>query len=460
MDSAFYLSAAHKSSGKTVVGVGLCAALRQKGFEVQAFKKGPDYIDPLWLSLASDRPCFNLDYNTQTQAQILNSFRSQDGFLRKPNAVKLIEGNKGLHDGFSMDGSDANSALSKLLNVPVVLVLDVKGLGRGIAPLVQGYQNFDPDINIAGIILNKVGNTRHQSLIEKSIETYTDLEVFGAIPRDSRMHVRERQLGLTPCNELGKSEKLIAGFRDVVCENVNLDNLLAASGDVERAQNLSSSIRIADLKIAVARDEVFGFYYADDLQAFSEAGAEVVYFDSLRDKELPANIDGLFLGGGFPEELAISLEQNISMRNSVKSYIENNGPTYAECGGLIYLGRSITYRDCISEMVGALPATFLMKDRPVGRGLVRLQQTGASPWGIFEGVSEINAHEFHHSQMQLIGEVDGFAYKIARGWGIDGVNDGLIYKNTLASYCHLRSVSPINWVEKFVNFVRTKKNNA
>lgn len=451
-----YVSATHKSSGKTVVSIGLCAALVERGLNLRTFKKGPDYIDPLWLTRASHNDCINLDFNTQTRSQIMSTWLSDSSAAD----VALVEGNKGLHDGVSIDGSDSNAALVNLLSIPVVLVLDTQGTTRGVAPLLLGYQQFDPRIDIAGVILNKVAGSRHEQKLRSNIEAHTNISVLGAVPRDERLQIDERHLGLVPSNEVTRADKKIFSIKQVVEDNVDVDEILRRT----RVQKSGSSKTLesepelspADVRIGIPRDRAFGFYYPGDLTALREAGAELVFFDTLEDSGIPEGIDALFIGGGFPEVYMRELSSNHSMRQSILDFVSSGGPTYAECGGMMYLGRTIAWGDQEAEVVGALPLRSKMHSKPVGRGYVQLSETGLSPWGLFAPDNKrlIPAHEFHYSDIELLDRNTSFAYGVRRGRGIDGRNDGLIFKNVLASYSHLRNIEPVGWSARFIRFVR------
>ena len=293
------ISAAHKSSGKTTLSIGLCRALADRGLTVQPFKKGPDYIDPMWLGDAAGRPCYNLDFQTQTPEEIRNlvACRAMDAGL------SLIEGNKGLYDGMALDGSNSNAALAKLLAAPVVLVIDTRGITRGVAPLLLGYQHFDPAVRIRGVILNQVGGARHEAKLRESVEHYTDIPVLGAVRRNGALVIDERHLGLIPENEESAAGRLIATIAEAIAGQVDLDRLLAVArdtgplGDCRPEPVPQAGERV---RIAIARDRAFGFYYPDDLEALEAAGAELLPFDALADARLP-DCDGLFFVGGFPE---------------------------------------------------------------------------------------------------------------------------------------------------------------
>ncbi|MCU7930621.1 MAG: hydrogenobyrinic acid a,c-diamide synthase (glutamine-hydrolyzing) [Candidatus Thiodiazotropha sp. (ex Codakia rugifera)] len=452
--SAIYLSAAHKSSGKTTLAIGLVRAFTERGIALQAFKKGPDYIDPLWLSAASGKACYNLDFYTQSREEIRNSYTS----YLTGKEMALIEGNKGLFDGVDIEGSNSNAAMAAFLNVPVILVINCRGMTRGIAPLLLGYQAFDQGIEIAGVILNQVGGDRHQSKLVQVVEHYTEIPVLGAIQADKKLQIDERHLGLIPSNESELSEQIIVQLAETVRHNIDLEKVieiadrspLPITTSTQKSQYPPLPIR---LKIAIARDQAFGFYYPDDLDKFRELGVELVEINTLIDQELP-EIDGLFLGGGFPETAMEALELNHGLRKAIADYIEQDGPVYAECGGLIYLTRSLTWGGKKCRMVGVIPADTLMHDKPQGRGYVRLRDRGQGPWPMLgEGTSQkmIHAHEFHYSSLAaLTCDESDFVYEVERGTGIDGKHDGYTYKNLLASYTHMRSVGGNNWVERFV----------
>ena len=455
MSNRFLISAAHKSSGKTTVSIGLCAALAARGHAVQPFKKGPDYIDPMWLSLAAGHPCRNLDLYLMENEEIAATF------ARHASDVNLVEGNKGLYDGLALDGSNSNAALAKLLDLPVVLVIDARGMTRGIAPLILGYQAFDKDIRIAGVILNNLGGRRHESKLREVIEHYTDVPVIGAIQHDERLSIVERHLGLMPSNESIAATAKIKQIGEAIAEQVDLDNLLALSKTgpmpTPRTAEVLTMPSADKVRIGIARDRAFGFYYADDLDALQAAGAELVPFDALQDAQMP-EVDGLYIGGGFPEACAVELEANVTLRTAIKKAIENGLPAYAECRGLMYLSRSIAYEGRNYEMVGAIPGDVVMHTKPIGRGYVHLREEVTHPWPRPDvPARQIRAHEFHYSKLVNLPAEMRYAYQVERGYGIDGERDGLIIHNLLASYTHLRTIGSCYWATRFVNFVRRHK---
>jgi cobyrinic acid a,c-diamide synthase len=447
------ISAPHKSSGKTTVTLGLCAALAEAGVRVQPYKKGPDYIDPMWLARAAGRPCYNLDPYLQDHAALVRCFRQglQDA------QIAIVEGNKGLHDGMALDGSNSNAALARRLGLPVVLVIDARGMTRGIAPLVLGYQAFEPMIHIAGVILNRVGGARHEGKLRAALEYYTDVPVLGAIAEDARLRMDERHLGLVTCPELGDAgaSARVREIGRIVGAQVDLAAVRAAAASavpvLDPAPTLAHAA--ADVRIAIARDRAFSFYYPDDLAALERAGARLVPFDTLRDARLP-EADGLFIGGGFPETCMDELAANGAMRESVRAAIEGGLPAYAECGGLMYLARSIAWQGRSAPMAGAIPGDAVMQPRPVGRGYVHLRETAALPWPGGGTGTQVQGHEFHHSRLEHLPAGLSFAWQVERGHGIDGQRDGLRLHNLVASYTHLRSNAGSSWAPRFVGFVR------
>ena len=460
----FLISAAHKSSGKTTVSVGLCAALTERGVRVQAFKKGPDYIDPMWLAQATGRPCFNLDPYLTTGEQITSCFRHHADRAE----TTIVEGNKGLFDGLALDGSNSNASLAKLLGLPVVLVLDARGMTRGIAPLILGYQAFDREIQIAGVILNQLGGSRHESKLRAVIEHYTDVRVLGAVAHDPLLGVVERHLGLTPNLEVADARERIQAMAQRVSSQVDIDRLLTIGGPqpadptthpiLDARFGVSERATAAiqqDIRIGVARDKAFGFYYPDDLQSLESKGVELIPFSPLTDQSLP-DVDGLFIGGGFPEMFGPELEANTTLRSAIRMAIDDGLPVYAECGGLMYLARSISWNDERHAMVGALPADVVMHDRPVGRGYVTLESTANAPWPVErpQDGGRARGHEFHYSSLEGLPPETRFAFRVLRGHGADGNHDGIVYRNVLASYTHLRNGAGSHWVAGFVEFVR------
>ena len=438
-----------------MISIGLAAAFARRGQSVASFKKGPDYIDPIWLQAATGRPCWNLDFFTMSREEISDCFQRQ----ALGASIVLIEGNKGLHDGLDVEGSDSSAALAKLLDCPVVLVLDATGITRGIVPLIEGYQAFDPQVNLAGVILNRVGEARHEEKLRAAIGHYSDLPILGSIGRSDVLHIKERHLGLVPGNEREDTGTRVQQLADQIERDIDLDRLLELTERPELEEIKLKPVAVMpapDLRIGIARDAAFGFYYPDDLAAFRHAGAELVTIDTLRDAVLPP-VDGLFLGGGFPECFIEPLSRNETLRNDIREFILDGGPTYAECGGLMYLCRSIRWQGMQGKMVGVISADATMEPKPVGRGYVKFRPTTSHPW---PGIATANpqqccAHEFHYSRLEHLDPDLERVLQVTRGFGIDGRTDGIVCHNLLATYAHQRNVGANPWVRHFVDFVRS-----
>jgi cobyrinic acid a,c-diamide synthase len=463
MSARLYIAATHKSSGKTTVSLGLCAALSARGIPVQPFKKGPDYIDPIWLGQAAGRDCYTLDFYSMAAESI------QDVFLRHDpgsDGIRLIEGNKGLFDGMTTTGGDDNAALAKALDTPVVLVIDCNGMTRGIAPLLQGYVGFDRELRWGGVILNRVGGSRHGAKLRAAVETYTDLKVLGEVSRDPKLQIEERHLGLIPANEASVAEKQIAYIRDRIAAEVDLDAFMAAAWQAPTMPNSPAqtpsrhSENDPPVRLAIARDAAFGFYYPADLEAFTQRGVELCYFSPLSDAALP-ECDALFLGGGFPETHMLALEANRSMRTSIQQALEQGLPAYAECGGLMYLSRSIRWGNQQADMVGFVPGDTVMQPRPQGRGYIRLQRSAQHPWPAQSTTPEtIPGHEFHYSHLENLPSGLTYAWNVERGQGLDGAHDGLVLNKLVAGYAHLRQDVRNPWIDEFLAFVRRSRSTT
>lgn len=458
--ASLFLSAAHKSSGKTTLSIGLCAALSARGLAVQPFKKGPDYIDPIWLGMAAGKPCYNLDFYVAGRQETIDDYCHR----RQSADICLIEGNKGLHDGLDLDGGNSNAALAKALGSPVIMVVDARGTMRGIAPLLIGYQVFDKEVNIAGVIANLTGGKRHESKLRAAVEAYTDIPFLGALENDASIGLSERHLGLIPGNEDLASRNKINRIARCVEDNIDLDHLLRIaqqdSGVSAAALPLQTRPEYNGLRIGIARDRAFGFYYPGDLEAFRQAGAELIEIDTLATTYLP-DIDALFIGGGFPERHAAALAANHSLREAIRNAIEAGLPTYAECGGLMYLARSLSWNGEDHDMVGVLSAQAVMHERPQGRGYVILDEImDQHPWPLRPvAQASIEAHEFHYSELQGLPDDTRFAYRVLRGQGMQQQQDGLVYRNLLASYTHQRNTAANPWVRRFLHFVQSHKSH-
>lgn len=457
--ASLFLSAAHKSSGKTTLSIGLCAAFTARDIDLQPFKKGPDYIDPIWLGMAAGKPCYNLDFYVAGRQETIDDYCNRG----RRAELCLIEGNKGLHDGLDLDGSNSNAALAKALGSPVIMVVDARGTMRGIAPLLIGYQVFDKAVNIAGVIANRTGGKRHESKLRAAVEAYTDIPFLGALENDAEISLDERHLGLIPGYEDTASRDRIDAIASRVRDHIDLDQLLRISRQAEQvtaaALPLQPRPEHRGLRIGVARDRAFGFYYPGDLEAFQQAGAALIDIDLLNDPALPA-LDGLFIGGGFPERHAAALSANQSMRDSVRVAIEAGLPTYAECGGLMYLCKSLSWDGAGHDMAGVVNAQAVMHDRPQGRGYVVLDEMAQHhPWpSRGRQGAPMHAHEFHYSALSGLPDDLRYGYRVIRGSGIKAEQDGIVLHNLLAAYTHQRHCASNPWVTRFLQFVQSHSN--
>lgn len=463
-------------SGKTLLSVGLCAALTKRGLALQPFKRGPDYIDASWLTAAAGRACRNLDIFLMGEDVVRQVFARA---VRESEAdIVLIEGAMGLYDGLGPEGEGSTAHVARLLSAPILLIVDASRMTRSAAALVSGFQTFEPETTIGGVVFNHVNHARHLDKLSAALERHCGLPILGALPDDPSLTIPQRHLGLVPRGEDETLMPVIAAARRVVTENVDLDGVLELAhtalpisltrdttlldhgdlsieaalqeGGIERTHNLE--FMEAGPRIGVAMDRAFSFYYPDNLEALRSTGAELVPFDTMADP-LP-DVDGLYLGGGFPEVWMDELAANESLRHEIQVAVENGLPTYAECGGLMYLARSLTWGERTQPMVGALPCDVEMTERPQGHGYVRLKATVENPF--FPAGSEVRGHEFHHSRLTNLGEVR-FAYHVIRGNGINGHVDGLIYKNVLAGYTHLHVLGAPGWAEGFVRAAKRHK---
>lgn len=449
------ISAPKKSSGKTTFTLGLTSALTKRGRKVRVFKKGPDYIDPMWHRSASGQICYNIDPFWMNETLCRKSFFSRiDGM-----DFCLVEGNHGLHDGLDIKGSNSGAALAKLLKIPVLLVIDSSGMNRGIAAIVMGHQNLDPDVTISGIVLNNVATLRQAEKQKAAIEYYCDIPVVGAVPRSSDTGIKERHLGLVTIHENPEVGKVIDGLGAIVAENCDLEKIESIAGDsepeLEKKKESKSPVTIENkVKIGVAYDGSFCFYYEENFQALEAAGAELVFFNSLKDQQLP-KVDGLYIGGGFPESYLQELESNKTLRNDIKTGIDQGLPVFAECGGLMFLTRSIERNGEKKEMVGAIPADVLFQEKPVGKGYSELEVTNNKNW--FQPKGIIKGHEFHYSHLINMDRELNFNFKVVRGTGIHDKKDGIVYNNILASYTHIHARVVPEWANQFVDFIKECK---
>ncbi len=445
--SRVIIGAPHGHSGKTTISIGLVGALHQIGYQVQAFKKGPDYIDPSWLGLSSGRACRNLDCywmdNEQIQTALIKGTTGAD--------LAIIEGAMGLFDGVDLAGTGSTAQLARATQSPVILVVDTTRMTRSIAALVLGFLHFDPTITIAGVILNKIARPRHEAMLRAAIKEYCGIPVLGAIPKNAYSLFPERHLGLIPSAERTLLQQAIAGNIEIAKQYLDLEGIIAVAGTAQplsvNESVLNPSIHSSIVKIGVILDQAFTFYYPENLEALEGAGAELVYIKSMEDEQLP-NVDGLYIGGGFPEVFGTEISANIGLRQDIRQAADKGLPIYAECGGLMYLGRKIIWQNTEFTMCGVLPVDVIVEQKPQGHGYTLMESIADNPF--FATGSSVKGHEFHHSKVVLTGEKLNFAYQVIRGQGINGCSDGVFYRNTFATYNHIHAVANPEWAKRFV----------
>jgi cobyrinic acid a,c-diamide synthase len=436
-------------SGKSVVSVGLIAALKNRGRGVAPFKKGPDYIDAGWMSKAAGQPCYNLDPYLMTPAAIATTFQ---GHIHG-STFAVVEGNRGIFDGVNAEGEFSTAELALQLDLPVLLVVNCSKTTRTVAALVLGCQAFDPRIRFAGVILNQIATSRHESIIRQSLENYTDLPVLGIMPRLKKDIFPMRHLGVTPHQEYAEAGDAVGRLAALAEIHFDLDAIISRMREVMPLPPVTSKKIPAKLTIGVLRDAAFQFYYEENLEALRAAGARLVMIDALHSGALPADLDGLYIGGGFPETSARQLADNSSFRQSVRDRIDAGLPVYAECGGLIFLGRSILLQGQEYPLAGVFPVTFAISAKPQAHGYSAFTVEKANSF--YPVGARIKGHEFRYSTVhQWDGAPEDLVLQMERGAGFSGGRDGLVKNNVLALYTHVMASGTPQWVEGFIAAVR------
>jgi len=571
------IAALRGGSGKTLLSIGITAALRHIGKAVAPFKKGPDYIDAGWLALAAGRPCFNLDTFMCGDAAVCRSFFSRvmlpagaagigigagtgagiraefgtagikDGAAAATTAaatigaepetaapsaaadVAVIEGNRGLYDGLDADGTTSTASLAKLLSTPVILCLDCTKTTRTMAAVVLGCLHFDPDVMIRGVILNQVAGSRHEEILRQSIEKHCGIPVIGAVPKLRHQHFPERHMGLVPTPEHAWGMDAVAAIADVIRNSVNLADLLdiaesargfscpdvapdldtgtssadasvglmAGAPGAEPAANIVSRRQsqfqgqsqhqsqflsptqtqfhdLADVsspdprrvsrvgpesffftrakslrpRIGVIRDAAFQFYYPENLEALEQAGADLVFFSPLTETSLP-DVQGLYIGGGFPETHAEQLSKNNALREHIRRAAGCGLPIYAECGGLMFLGESLVL-DRTYPMTGVLPMVFGFSKKPQGHGYTIARVDRDTPY--YPAGTVLKGHEFHYSKvLEWKGDNRAMAFAMEKGRGMLNRRDGICINNVLATYTHIHALGTPSWAPALVH---------
>jgi cobyrinic acid a,c-diamide synthase len=448
--------------GKTTISIGLMANLMDAGYKVQGFKVGPDYIDPSYHNIVTGRPSENLDVWLTPKDQIVEIFSRA---ISDANFA-VIEGVMGLYDSVSgTDETGSTAQIAKLLNCPVVLVLDVHKTVRSAAAVVLGFKEFDKKVNIQGVILNNVAGAVHAKWCTDAIKAATDLPVIGWLPINQKIKLPERHLGLIPTPEQESMKAFIPEIKQQIKTHINIKKLVHLAKPSTSLPSIKRTVYPKKplakfVKVAVAYDEAFNFYYPGNLSLLEDWGAEIVRFSPIHDKILPEGIAGLYIGGGFPEFFLEALEANLSMKKSILSAINEDMPTYAECAGLMYLTNSITNFDGKDySMVGAVNGKTVMTSKT----LVTYSHAEAT----FDNVLcsnglKIKGHEFHNSFIVDLPSDSKFAFNMLMGEGILNKKDGLLKNNMLASYMHIHFAQNNKIVKNFLNYCKTysKKQNT
>jgi len=462
------ISALRGGAGKTVVSIGIIAAWKASGKQITPFKKGPDYIDAGWLSLAAGKPCYNLDTFLVKASHILQSFY----FHSITDEISVIEGNRGLYDGIDIQGSTSTAELAKLLKSPVVLCIDCTKSTRTMAAAVLGCLNFDPDVDIKGVILNRVAGSRHENVLRKNIEQYCHIPVLGAIPKLDWEKFPERHLGLVPTPEHASAMDAVDDAARIASRYLDLDALSEISFNAQAlsipdalldkirrkpyiqdniladAESRIDSDRHPKPKIGIIRDSAFQFYYPENIEALEAQGAETIIISPFASDTIPP-VDALYIGGGFPETHARQLSNNLTFRKQLKDLANDGLPIYAECGGLMYLGEELVLEGTSYPMADVLPVVFGFFKKPQGHGYTVVEVAHKNPY--FDIGTEIKGHEFHYSKvLKWRGTDNDLVFNMKRGAGFLNKRDGVCHKNVLATYTHIHALGTPSWAGALV----------
>ncbi|GAB6100488.1 cobyrinate a,c-diamide synthase [Halanaerocella petrolearia] len=451
MNSRIVIAGTESGVGKTTLTIGLMAALDRQGYNVQPYKVGPDYIDPGFHTLVTGNQSRNLDSfflgEEGVKELFLNAVEESD--------ISIIEGVMGLFDGKKgKEGAGSTAHIAKTLQTPVVLVMDVKKMARSAAAVAYGYKNFDSDLNIAGVILNNVGSKRHHKMIKKPLEEEVGVKVLGYLPYQKDLELPERHLGLVPTAESKELKDFVDQLVDLIEEYIDLEQLISLSqreSTVEVTEKrIFTSSKDYGLTLGVAYDQAFNFYYQDNLDLLASRGVDLKYFSLLEDNKLP-KVDGLYIGGGFPESFLEELANNKSMKQDVYQQIRDGLPTYAECGGLMYLTEEIIdSEDKSFSMVGVVPGQIKMTDSLQAMGYVEAKAIEDNI--LLKQGEKIKGHEFHYSKLINLTDNNKQAYQLYGGRGEEGRFEGIVQDKLLASYLHIHFGSNPSLVTNFLDY--------
>jgi len=437
--------------GKTTISTGIMKALSDE-HRIQSFKVGPDYIDPSYHRCATGITSRNLDSFFMSDGQIRQSFKQA---MQKSNAdYGIIEGVRGLYEGISpVNDIGTTSSIAKALNAPIVLIINSKSLVRSAAAITLGFKALDQKVNIQGVILNNVKSQKHYLKTKEAVEKLSNTQVLGGIVRDESIAMEQRHLGLIPAVEQERISSLVDKWGQTISENIDLDLLMEIMDNSEKVPDEYEPIWFEEKNrekttVAVPFDEAFNFYYNENLEALEYNNAKIEYFSPIHDEHLP-DADALYIGGGYPEIFKKELSSNKSMLESIKKFSQDNHPVYAECGGLMYLTKSIDG----FEAVGVYPYKSSLTKKVQGLSYTIAEVIKDNPFT--KKGTTYHGHEFHYSKVDYTGgSVDDFAFKMKRGVGINGEYDGLLKNNTLASYVHTHTSCVVDFAYNFTRLAR------
>lgn len=444
------IAGTHSGVGKTTLTLGIMAALKERGLVVQPFKIGPDYIDPSYQTFITGMPSRNLDGFMLGEDKIKYLFNKAS----QEKDISIIEGVMGLYDGKGSNKDDCSTAsMAKLLKSPVLLVIDGRGMAASSAAIVKGYQQLDTAVHLVGVIVNNIKTARHYELIKEAIENYCEIPVLGYFPPNDQFKMSSRHLGLVPYIELEGLKDQFKTLAQEIEKYINIDKIIELSKgealsthfSLQPSFNKEESFELKHKRIAVAYDKAFNFYYEDNLELLRTLGLSIIYFSPLADKKLP-ECDYVYIGGGFPEIFAKELEDNYSMRASIYKAYQENMPIYAECGGLMYLGKRIQIKNNEFEMVGIFDGISRMTDRLQHFGYCQacaLKENSLTGQG-----DQLYGHEFHHSQFITKEEP---IFRINKMGTKEQVWEGGYAKQqVVASYLHIHFYNQLKEVERFL----------
>ncbi len=442
---AFLIGGTTSGSGKTTLTLGILAALKHRGLNVQPFKCGPDFIDPTLHSMVTGKVSRNLDLKMTGVNFCRNSFvKNIQGI-----DVAVVEGVMGLFDG----GQVSSAALALALSLPVILVIDVRSAAESVAAVLKGFETYNQELQISGVIFNRVGSTRHRELISEAVEKHCNTRTLGFFPRDEEFSIPERHLGLHMGEESPLQKEQIDDLIRAVEENINIDLLLQMSMvKIDNKVKLPRKKHIDKrVSLAVARDEAFCFYYQDNFDLFAEAGIDTIFFSPLHDTKLPENMDGIYIGGGYPELYADQLSNNKEMLKQLRTWVELGGPLLCECGGFMYMSKNLVdLQNNTYPMVGVYSATISMNDRLGRLGYREAILTGDCLLG--KAGDSLYGHEFHYSTIKEIDPSVKTIFQLQ-----DGKKEGYMVKNALGGYLHLHFGQTTNNVEYLYNSLIKRK---